>query len=50
MTQLFGFFTSDRAPFQFPGAPFLAASFLCVMALAVFQVVTGRAARFNAAD
>lgn len=50
MTQLFGFFTSARAPFEFAGAPFLAASFLCLAALAIFRSVTGRTARVGAAD
>ena len=33
MTNLFGFFTSDLAPFYFPGAPFLLAALLLVLAL-----------------
>lgn len=50
MTQLFGFFTSDRAPFEFAGAPFIAASLLCLAALVIFRSVTARAARLGAAD
>lgn len=50
MTQLFGFFTSERAPFEFAGAPFIAASLLCTMALVIFRSVTARAAGLNAAD
>ena len=33
MTNLFGYFTSSRAPFRFPGAPFLLASVLVFTAL-----------------
>lgn len=33
MTGLFGYFTSDIAPFQFPGAPFLMGAVLVVVAL-----------------
>jgi len=33
MTGLFGYFTSDAAPFQFPGAPFLTGSILVLAAL-----------------
>lgn len=33
MTNLFGFFTSDVAPFYFPGAPFLLAAVLLISAL-----------------
>jgi len=32
MTELFGYFSSDRAPFYFPGMPFLTASLLMVLA------------------
>lgn len=34
-TQLFGFFVSDKAPLQLPGAPFFWSSLLMVVALAV---------------
>lgn len=50
MTQLFGFFTSERAPFEFAGAPFVAAACLCLAALVIFRSVTGRAARVSATD
>jgi DHA1 family tetracycline resistance protein-like MFS transporter len=40
MTQLFAFFTATNAPIYFPGAPFLAAAVLTVMALAVFLKTT----------
>ena len=33
MTNLFSFFTSDNAPFYFPGAPFLAGAFLALAGL-----------------
>ena len=33
MTQIFGYFTNQNAPVYFPGAPFLAAAALMVMAL-----------------
>ena len=33
MTNLFGFFTSDAAPFYFPGAPFLAGALLALAGL-----------------
>jgi DHA1 family tetracycline resistance protein-like MFS transporter len=36
MTQLFGFFTSDAAPFRFPGMPFLFAAVLTGLALLRF--------------
>lgn len=42
MTQLFGYFTSERAPFHFPGAPFVTAAFLCLIALGVFGLVVRR--------
>ena len=42
MTQLFAFFTSDNAPIYFPGAPYLAAAVLSVMALMVFLRATHR--------
>ena len=41
MTQVFGFFTAASAPLYFPGAPFIAAAVLTVMALAVFLRATG---------
>jgi len=37
MTQLFGIFSSPDAPIYFPGAPFLAASFLMLLAMVVFS-------------
>jgi DHA1 family tetracycline resistance protein-like MFS transporter len=36
MTQLFGFFTSPAAPFQFPGAAFVFAAFLTLLGLILF--------------
>lgn len=36
MTQLFSYFTSDSAPFYFPGAPFLAAAVLVLISTVVF--------------
>ena len=33
MTNLFAYFTSDHAPFQWAGAPFWAASVLCLVSL-----------------
>jgi DHA1 family tetracycline resistance protein-like MFS transporter len=33
MTNLFSFFTSDSAPFYFPGAPFFAGAFLALAGL-----------------
>jgi DHA1 family tetracycline resistance protein-like MFS transporter len=33
MSNLFGFFTSDAAPFYFPGAPFLAGALLALAGL-----------------
>ena len=36
MTQTFGYFTTATAPIYFPGAPFLAAAFLMVLALVPF--------------
>jgi len=41
MTSLFSLFTSQRAPRNFPGAPFLAASLLAVVALGLFARLTG---------
>jgi DHA1 family tetracycline resistance protein-like MFS transporter len=40
MTQLFGFFTAISAPVYFPGAPFLAAAVLTVLAMALFLKAT----------
>jgi len=37
MTQLFGYFSSPGAPIYFPGAPFLFASFLMALAMAIFS-------------
>lgn len=42
MTQVFGFFTGADAPIYLPGAPFLAAALLTVLALAVFLRATAR--------
>lgn len=42
MTQLFSYFTSGRAPFYFPGAPFATAALLCLVALGVFGLVVKR--------
>jgi MFS transporter, DHA1 family, tetracycline resistance protein len=50
MTQLFGYFISEAAPFMFPGAPFVAASLLCILALGAFQIVTSRSARLGSTD
>ncbi len=36
LTQLFGFFTAENAPVFFPGAPFLAASALMLLAMIPF--------------
>jgi DHA1 family tetracycline resistance protein-like MFS transporter len=41
MTSLFSLFTSQRAPRAFPGAPFLAASLLALVALGLFARLTG---------
>ncbi len=38
MTQLFGYFSGNHAPFYFPGAPFLAASVLMLFALIPFKI------------
>jgi MFS transporter, DHA1 family, tetracycline resistance protein len=35
MTQLFGYFTSEAAPWQVPGAPFVAAALLSALALVI---------------
>jgi len=43
MTQLFGYFAGDQAPFYFPGAPFLAAAVLMSLALIPFGVGLQRA-------
>lgn len=40
MTQIFGYFTSDAAPIYFPGAAFVLASFLTVIALILFIKTT----------
>jgi MFS transporter, DHA1 family, tetracycline resistance protein len=42
MTQIFAFFTGAAAPFYFPGAPYVAAAVISVVALAAFVRVTGR--------
>ena len=44
MTQLFGYFTSERAPILLPGASFLAASLLAWTALGLVRRARGRAA------
>jgi DHA1 family tetracycline resistance protein-like MFS transporter len=41
MTQLFGYFTSDAAPFIFPGAAFVFASFLVLLSLILFARAAG---------
>jgi DHA1 family tetracycline resistance protein-like MFS transporter len=40
MTQLFGFFTGINAPIYFPGAPYLAAAVLTVIAMGLFLKAT----------
>jgi DHA1 family tetracycline resistance protein-like MFS transporter len=50
MTQIFSFFTRTDAPVYFPGAPYLAAALLTVLALAVFLRATARLAAPAAAD
>lgn len=40
MTQVFAFFTATATPLYFPGAPFLAAAILTIMALVVFLRTT----------
>lgn len=42
MTQLFGFFTGERAPFYFPGAPFFTAAILMLASLLGFAWVIRR--------
>ncbi len=44
MTQLFWFFTSQAAPFQLPGAPFLLSAALTLGAILVFAATPRRAA------
>ena len=41
MTQLFSYFSSEQAPVHFPGAPFLAAAILTVLALALLLRTVG---------
>ena len=38
LTQLFGFFTKDTTPVFFPGAPFVAAAVLMLLALIPFRI------------
>ena len=45
MTQIFEFFTRTGAPVYFPGAPYVAAALLTVLALAVFLRATARLAK-----
>jgi MFS transporter, DHA1 family, tetracycline resistance protein len=42
MTQIFAYFTGSNAPVYFPGAPFLVAALLTVVALIAFLRVTAR--------
>ena len=49
MTQLFGYFTTARAPVYFPGAAFVFASLLTVVSIALFARAT-RAARPASGD
>ncbi len=44
MTQLFGYFTTERAPVYFPGAAFAFASLLTVVSIALFARATRAAA------
>ena len=37
MTQTFGYFTSDAAPFRLPGAPFAVAAVFTALAIVVFR-------------
>ena len=42
MTQLFGYFTAEEAPFQFPGVAFFAAGVLVLGSIALFRFSMGR--------
>lgn len=44
MTQLFGYFASQSAPVYFPGAPFLAAALITVLAVVPFMIGLRRGA------
>ena len=48
MTQLFSYFTSERAAFYFPGAAFAAAALLMLVSLVLFRRVIAPGARRNA--
>lgn len=50
MTQIFAFFTGSNALVYFPGAPFVAAALLTVVALAAFLRATARLDEPQAAD
>jgi DHA1 family tetracycline resistance protein-like MFS transporter len=49
MTQLFGYFSSERARVHFPGAAFLCAALLAIAGLLVFVRATRAAAAYSAA-